>query len=166
MVECRAMTAFLLIASDVVPFDGPRLRAPQVYDLMMEHECWELSERSPFRKDMKPGDTFVFYLGGKHGRYIAGEAKLAGELEPITKKSPVTFNRQQVPFFTLRVPLVDVVRYEAGSAGIDTIAKLSFAKESTVERKYIGLLLRVGVRKLEASDLELIRREANIEAKI
>lgn len=46
------MTAFLLIASDIVPFDGPKIRAPAVYALMMEHECWELSERSPFRKEV------------------------------------------------------------------------------------------------------------------
>ena len=160
------MAAFLLIASDVLPFDGPRIRAPQVYDLMMEHECWELSERSPFRKEMKPGDTFVFYLGGNHGRYIAGEAKLAGEIEPITKDSPVTFDRKQVPFFTLRVPVTDIVRYKAHSADIDTIARLSFAKASDVERKYIGLLLRGGVRKLTDGDLKVIRSEAEVEAKI
>lgn len=159
------MTAFLLIASDIVPFDGPKIRAPQVYALMMEHQCWELSERSPFRKEMKPGDTFVFYLGGQHGRYIAGEAKLAGEIQPITKESPVTFDRNQVPFFTLRVPVTDIVRYKPRSTSIDTIAKLSFVKASDVERKYIGLLLRGGVRKLTDGDLKIIRSAAEVEAK-
>lgn len=156
------MSHFLFIASDITPFEGDRLKAPEVYDLMMSHKCWELTERSPHRREMEPGDIFMFYLGGTSGRYVAGEARLAGLFEAITAKSATTFNRNQVPFFTLRAPLDNIVRYEPGRVKIDTIAELSFAKNSTVERKYIGLLLRSGVRKLTDEDVELIRSRARV----
>lgn len=156
------MASYLVIASDITPFDGPKIRSTDVFDLMMDNNCWELTDRSPFRKEMKPGDTFVFYLGGTSGRYIAGEATIANEIEPITAKSSKTFDRSQVPFFTQRVPLTDIVRYEPKSADIDTLCKLSFVKNSPVERKYIGLLLRVGVRRLEDNDLKIIRKHAKV----
>ena len=43
---------------------------------------------------------------------------------------------------------------------MDTVEQLSFVKSSTVERKYIGLLLRSGVRKLTEKDVELVREKA------
>jgi hypothetical protein len=162
--EGRRMSNFLMVASDLSPFDSKPIKAPAIFELMMSHECWELSERSPHRGEMKAGDTFVFYLGGNQGRYIAGEAKLAGDLQPITASSPVTFDRRQVPFFTIRVPLCEIRRYPAKRLGMETVSSLSFVKNSTVERKYIGLLLRSGVRKLTDQDLELIRGQANSAA--
>lgn len=163
--EPVAMASFLVMASDVVAFDAARIKAPDVFDLMMTHECWEFSERTPHRREMAVGDTFIFYLGGNHGRYIAGEATMDGPIEPITKSSAETFNRDQVPFFTLRAPVRGIVRYKAGQVTIDTIAELSFVRESTVERKYIGLLLRSGVRRLTDADVELIRSRASIVSK-
>lgn len=40
------------------------------------------------------------------------------------------------------------------------VSPWGFVKNSTVERKYIGLLLRSGVRKLTEDDVELIRKRA------
>jgi hypothetical protein len=148
---------YLFIASTLRPFDGPTMSGPDVYDLMMKHKCWEVTSTSPHFKKMKPGDTLVFYLGGQKGRYIAGEAVIANEATAITDKSPVTFDRKQVPYFAWRIPLKNIRRYEAKKAGLDVIERLSFAKDSNVERKYIGLLLRNGCRVLTEGDLELIR---------
>ena len=125
----------------------------------MANKCWDLMEQSPHRSKMKVDDTFIFYLGGPKARYIAGEAKLAGELSRITEKSPVTFNRDQVPYFTLRAPLKEIKSYAPHKATIDTVAELSFVKNSSVERKYIGLLLRNGVRRLTEEDLKFIREK-------
>ncbi len=86
---------------------------------------------------------------------------MAGDLQPITSSSPATFDRRQVPFFTIRVPLCEIRRYPAKCLDMETVSSLSFVKNSTVERKYIGLLLRSGVRKLTDQDLELIRDQAN-----
>lgn len=107
---------------------------------------------------MKPDDTLVFYLGGQMGRYIAGEAVIADEATAITDKRPVTFDRKQVPYFAWRIPLKNTRRYEPKKAGLDVIERLSFVKDSNVERKYIGLLLRNGCRVSTDRDLELIRK--------
>ena len=154
------MATFLAVASTITPFEGPKITGPQVHELMMSHSCWEFSERSPHRKEMKPGDLLVFYLGGAKGRYIAGEGRIAGDMMRIEKNSPKTFDRNNVPFFTFRVPLTDIKTYPSGLVGMDTVEQLSFVKSSTVERKYIGLLLRSGVRKLTEKDVELVRKKA------
>ena len=151
------MANYLFIASTLRPFDGPPISGPDVYDLMMKHKCWEVTASSPHFKKMKPGDTLVFYLGGQKGRYIAGEAVIASDAVPITEKSPVTFDRKQVPYFAWRIPLKNIRRYKAGKAGLDIVESLSFAKDSNVERKYIGLLLRNGCRILTSGDVTLIR---------
>ena len=51
------MANYLFIASTLRPFDGPPLSGPDVYELMMKHECWEVTPSSPHFKKMKPGDT-------------------------------------------------------------------------------------------------------------
>lgn len=157
------MSAFLIISNKIQPFDGRIMRSPAIYDLMMEHECWEFTDSAPHLPLMKEGDELFFYLGGPGGQYLAGEAKVAGKPEPITKDSPKTFDRNAVPFYTLRMPLRDIVRYGPGKAGLATLEKISFVRESPVERKYIGLLLRVGVRKLTAEDAAVIRKDAGVE---
>ena len=159
--ESSPVSIFMLMANDVVAFDGKRTRAPEIYQLMMENQCWDLMEQTPHRSKMKPGDTFVFYLGGSKARYIAGEATLAGEIYRISDESPITCDREQIPYFTLRAPLTDIKAYDPQKTDIDTIAKLSFFKNSTVERKYIGLLLRNGVRKLSKKDLQFIRKRVD-----
>lgn len=87
-------------------------------------------------------------------------ATVAGKPEPITDTSAVTFNREEIPYFTWRLPIKDIKRLEPGAVGLEIVEQLSFAKNSTVERKYIGLLLRGGVRALIESDLELIQQAA------
>jgi len=157
------MAQYFLIASDLKPFEGKALSAADIYDLMMEHQCWEFTDSAPHFKKMEPDDTLIFYLGGPKGRYIAGEAQVAAPAKPIEKNSPKTFDRSQIPFFTWRMPLKNIKRYKAGVAGLDVVEKLSFAKNTKVARKYIGLLLRVGCRKLTAGDLGLIRRSAPLQ---
>lgn len=158
------MAAFLAVASTITPFEGPKISGPEVYQLMMSHSCWEFSDRSPHRKEMAEGDLLVFYLGGNQGRYIAGEGRIAGDMSPIEKNSPKTFDRKNVPFFTFRVPLTDIKTYPANTVGMDVVEKLSFVKSSTVERKYIGLLLRSGVRRLTVEDVEMVRKAAKTGA--
>lgn len=154
------MSSYLVIANKIQPFSGPLLKASAIFDLMMEHGCWEYTDSAPYFPTMKEGDHLVFYLGGPGARYFAGEARVAGPGQPITKDSPRTFDRENVPFYTWRLPLQDLVRYEPGTVGLDTLAKISWAVESPVERKYIGLLLRVGCRKLTDQDVEQIRKAA------
>lgn len=161
------MASYLLIASTLRPFDGLSISGPAVYDLMMKHKCWEVTEAAPHSRKMEPGDTLLFYLGGQKARYIAGEAVIAGEIVPITELSPVTFDRKQVPFFTRRIPLISIKRYEPGRVGLKVIEALSFAKASSVERKYLGLLLRNGCRPLTDEDVALIRIESGlVESKL
>lgn len=154
---------YFLIASDLKPFEGKALSAADIYDLMMEHECWEFTDSAPHFKKMEPDDTLVFYLGGPKGRYVAGEAKVAAPAKPIEKNSPKTFDRCQIPFFTWRMPLKNIKRYKPGVAGLDFVEKLSFAKNTKVERKYIGLLLRVGCRRLTPADVKLIQAAAPLQ---
>lgn len=154
------MSHYLVIANKIQPFSGPTLKAPQVFDLMMEHGCWEYTDSAPYFPTMQKGDQLFFYLGGPGGRYFAGEAVVAGSAEPITKESPKTFNRESVPFYTYRLPLKDIVRYEPHKVGLDTLEKVSWVLASPVERKYIGLLLRVGCRRLTTEDAKLIRAAA------
>lgn len=157
MVKASPVANYLLIASTLRPFDGLPISGPAVYDLMMEHQCWEVTEAAPHFKKMKPGDILVFYLGGQRARYIAGEAVIAGDAVPITKDSTVTFDRNQVPYFTKRIPLRDIRRYEPGRLDLSVVERLSFAKSSPVERKYLGLLLRNGCRPLTDEDVEFVR---------
>ena len=157
------MSHYFLIAGDLKPFEGKALSAADIYDLMMEHECWEFTDSAPHFKKMEPDDTLVFYLGGPKGRYIAGEVQVAAPAKPIEKNSPKTFDRSQIPFFTWRMPLKNVKRYKPGVAGLDVVEKLSFAKNTKVERKYIGLLLRVGCRKLTPTDVKQIRAAAPLQ---
>lgn len=154
------MPQYLLIANDLRPFDGKPLTAVEVYDLMMKHRCWEFTASAPHFRKMQSGDVLVFYLGGPKARYMAGEATIAGKPQPIDDNSPVTFDRSQIPYFTWRVRLRNLRRFVPGSAGLGVLERLSFVKNSTVERKYIGLLLRGGCRPLTPEDLELIRGEA------
>ncbi|HIB65243.1 MAG TPA: hypothetical protein EYO33_09065 [Phycisphaerales bacterium] len=92
-----------------------------------------------------------------------GQAQVAAPAQPIGKNSQKTFDRSQIPFFTRRMPLKNIKRYKPGTAGLDVVEKLSFAKDTKVERKYIGLLLRVGCRKLTAADLRVISKVAPTE---
>ena len=161
--ETTAVARYFLIASDLKPFEGKALTAADIYDLVMEHECWEFTDSAPHFKKMEPDDTLVFYLGGPKGRYIAGEAQVAASAKPIEKSSPKTFDRSQIPFFTWRMPLKNIKRYKPGFAGLEVVEKLSFAKDTKVERKYIGLLLRVGCRKITKNDLKLVRTAAPVE---
>lgn len=157
----QTMACYLFIASTLHPFDRPPMPGADVYDLMMSHQCWEVTASAPHFKKMKPGDTLIFYLGGAKARYIAGEAVIAADPTPITKDSPVTFDRTQIPYFSSRLPLRDIVRYEPGRVGLGVVEKLSFARDSKVERKYLGLLLRNGCRILTSEDLDLIRVRSN-----
>ncbi len=88
----------------------------------------------------------------------AGMATVADKPAPINDHSPVTFNRQEIPYFSWRLPLKKVQRFTPGRLGLEIVEELSFAKDSTVERKYIGLLLRGGVRVLTQDDLVRIHR--------
>ncbi len=133
------------------------MSGPEVYELMMQHHCWEFSDGSPHFKKMDSGDTLIFYLGGQKGRYIAGEACIAGPAAAITENSPVTFDRNKVPYFTWRIPLARIRRYEPKKYGLEVVEQLSFARTTKVERKYIGLLLRNGCRVLTDEDVGLIR---------
>jgi len=154
------VSSYLVIANKVQPYSGPTLRSPEVFDLMMQHGCWEYTDSAPYFPSMKAGDALFFYLGGPKARYFAGEAQVAGPGQPITKDSPKTFNRNDVPFYTWRLPLKDVARYEPGQVGLQTLEKVSWVVASPVERKYIGLLLRVGCRKLTDEDVLVIRAAA------
>ncbi len=154
------MPQFLVIANDLRPLDVQPLAAPEIFDLMMTHKCWEFTSSAPHFRKIQLGDTLVFYLGGKRRRYLAGMATVADKPEPITDASPATFNREEIPYFTWRLPIKDIKRFEPGALGLEVVEQLSFAKNSTVERKYIGLLLRGGVRALTRDDLDLIRNLA------
>lgn len=151
------MANFLIIASDIIPLEGNRLPAPEVYNLMMNSRCWEFPASAPHLSQLKRGDRLVFYLGGNHARYFAGEATIDGDFQEITKSSPVTFERKLIPFFKWRLPLSKVERYPAQTIGLDEMMGLSFAREKQVTRPYIGLLLRVGLRKLTEGDLTYLR---------
>ena len=151
------MNSYLVIANKIQAFSGTTLHAPEIFELMMEHGCWEYTDSAPYFPSMKAGDRLFFYLGGQRARYFAGEAVVAGPGQPITRESPRTFNRNDVPFYTWRLPLKDLVRYEPHRVGLDTLEKVSWVAASPVERKYIGLLLRVGCRKLTDQDVELLR---------
>jgi len=154
------VNSYLVIANKVQPFSGPALKSPEVFGLMMQHGCWEYTDQAPYFPSMQAGDALFFYLGGPGARYFAGEARVAGSGHPITKDSPRTFNRDHVPFYTWRLPLKDVVRYEPGQVGLETLEKVSWVVASPVERKFIGLLLRVGCRRLTDDDVLVIRGAA------
>lgn len=151
------MANYLIIASDIPPLEGEALKAPDVYNFMMDHSCWEFPPAAPHLSQLKKGDTLVFYLGGNHARYFAGEAVVAGEGDEITKKSPTTFDRTKIPFFHWRLPLTQIKRYPPEATSLDDMMDLSFAKEKEISRPYIGLLLRVGMRKLTDEDVKLLR---------
>lgn len=156
-VKSSTVANYLLIASTLRPYEGRPISGPAVYDLMMKHKCWEVIEAPPHFKKMRPGDTLAFYLGGQPARYIAGEAVIAGNPVRITKDSPVTFDRNQVPYFRWRIPLQDIVRYEPGRVGLNIVERLSFAQNSPVGRRYLGLQLRNGCRPLSDEDLVRLR---------
>lgn len=130
------MSEYLLRARGIKPFEGKALSAADIYNLMMDHECWEFTDSAPHFKKVEPGDTLIFYLGGSKGRYIAGEAMVAGPAKPIEKSSPKTFDRSQIPFFTWRMPLGEIKRYKPHQAGLDVVEKLSFTKDSKEKSKW------------------------------
>jgi hypothetical protein len=154
------MSNYLIIANTVRPFGGKPIPAAEVYDLMMRHGCWEYTDSAPCFKRMKKGDTLFFYLAGQRARYIAGEAVVAGEPLRIEDSSPVTFDREQVPFFAWRLPLKGILRYPPKAVGLEALKRLSFAVESDVPEKYFGLLIRVGVREITVGDAEVLRSQS------
>jgi len=158
--DVEAPAAYLVIANDLRPLDGKPLTAPEVFDLMMTHQCWEVTSSAPHFRKMQPGDTLVFYLGGQRRRYLAGMATVAAKPDAITNDSPATFNREEIPYFTWRLPIKRIKRFEPGALGLEVVEQLSFTTNSTVERKYIGLLLRGGVRALAPEDVALIHERS------
>lgn len=152
------MANFLIIASDIIPLEGERMPAPEVYELMMKFHCWEFPASAAHLDQLRPGARLVFYLGGNHARYFAGEATVEGEFQEITRHLPETFDRKLIPFFKWRLPLSKIERYSPRAAGLDEMMGLSFAKEKEVSRPYIGLLLRVGLRKLTDTDVAYLRK--------
>lgn len=152
------MTNYLIMASDLPALEGKSLPATEVFNLMHQHSCWEFPERSQQAR-LQEGDQLFFYLGGKV-KHIIAEATVAGPAVPITKDSPTTFDRNLFPYFIWRRPLRNFQLYEGNGANLDMVMRLSFASKSTVTRPYIGLLLRVGMRKLTLDDAELIRQMA------
>lgn len=154
------MSNYLVIASDLPALEGRPMKARAVFDLMRQHRCWEFPERSGQAK-LKPGDRLFFYLGSGV-RCIVGEAVVAGPAAPIGKDSPVTFDRSLFPFFAWRMPLEGFVVYPSEGANLDVLMELSFARNSTVTRPYIGLLLRVGMRTLSEDDVPFIRARAGV----
>ena len=151
------MSNYLVVANTVRPFDGRPISAPEVYDIMMRHECWEYTDSAPCFKRMKHYDTLFFYLAGTRARYVAGEALIKSAPQKIKEDSSVTFDREQVPFFSWRMPLAGIRRYPLNAVGIGVLKKLSFAMKSNVPEKYFGLLIRVGVREITKDDAEIIR---------
>lgn len=158
----REPATYLLIANKIQPFAGKAMPAAEVFDLMMAHECWEFGEQAPFFRKMAEGDHLVFYLGGAGHRYFAGEAEVAGPGVPIAATSTTTFDRQQVPWFSIRMPLRNIRRYPRQGNAVETLTRLSFARNTTLDPKYIGLLLRLGVRRLTPADLLRIRESVGL----
>ena len=39
--EARRVSNFLMVASDLSPFDGKPIKAPDIFELMMSHDCWD-----------------------------------------------------------------------------------------------------------------------------
>lgn len=150
------MAHYLVIASDLPALEGRPMKARSVLDLMHQHRRWEFPERSGQAK-LKKGDRLFFYLGSGV-RCIVGEAVVAGPAQPIGKDSPVTFDRNLFPYFVWRMPLEDFQMYPGDGANLDLLMELSFARNSTVTRPYVGLLLRVGMRALTEEDVVLIRK--------
>ena len=157
------MANYLIIASDLPALEGRPLKALDVFDLMRQHGCWEFPETSGQAK-LRPGDRVFFYLGSKV-QSIVGEALVDGPAIPIDKASPETFDRNRFPFFRWRMPMKQFELYSTRGANLDLLMELSFAKNSTVTRPYIGLLLRVGMRTLTEEDVSLIRARAGFLAK-
>ncbi len=153
------MTIYLLVVNEIRPLEGPIIPASDVYCFMMEHKCWEFTEQAPFFKHMQAEDVLVYYLAGHKARYFAGQAVVAGIAKKIDKDDSGTFDRQSVPYFSWRIPLKNIITYPPKAIDLDVLKKLSFVQKSTVEEKHIGLLIRVGIRKLELQDLELITKE-------
>lgn len=154
----------MVIGSDIQPFEGPSIPAPEVYARMMEHKCWEFTATAPHLSSMKKGDLLLFYLGGNHARYFAGEAVVGGEFESLDATSAGAFDRENIPFFAWRVPLTKIRKYSPGQAGLDDMMKMSFV-QSRVTRPYVGLLLRTGVRLVTAGDVATIREAVGATAK-
>ena len=104
-----------------------------------------------------PGDVLVFYIAGLSARVLVGEGIVASPATLITEESPATFDRRFVSYLSWRVPLVSCKSYKP-ELGLDFIEQLALIKDSDVERKYIGLLLRSACRKMSHADLDLIRK--------
>lgn len=152
------MNHYLIMVSDLPALEGRAMPARDVFNLMHQHSCWEFPEKSQQAR-LQEGDRLYFYLGSKV-KHIVAEATVAGPSIAIVKGSPTTFDRNRFPYFVWRRPLRDFKLYEGNGANLDMMMNLSFASKSTVTRPYIGLLLRVGMRKLTEEDTEMIRSHA------
>lgn len=147
---------YLLIASDLPPLEGPKMPALEVFQLMQRHSCWEFPAQSGQAR-LREGDRVFFYLGSKVRR-IVGEAEVAGPALAIQSSTPATFDRNRFPFFVWRMPMRNFLSYQSETADLDFLMELSFARNSTVTRPYVGLLLRVGMRSLTEEDVKLIHQ--------
>ncbi|MDQ7821668.1 MAG: hypothetical protein RDV48_02615 [Candidatus Eremiobacteraeota bacterium] len=159
------MAHYLIVANMINTADGSALSAPEVYETMIDHNCWEFAPTAPHLDKITKDDVLFFYLGAENARYIAGEALVAGDLAEIDQNAPSTFAKRKVSIFTKRLPLKEIVKYKAGHVGPTVMKKLSFVKSSTVPEKYFGVHLKDGICALDKNDAQVIRDAAGITEK-
>lgn len=126
------------------------LQPQKIAKLLFEKQLWLFSPHTAKVKSLRAGDYMVVYLAGKGNRIFIGKFRLGSKPKPFNHISPEL--KELAGYYSLVVPISDIVLWNEPKPIIDLLPKLSFI----VDKKNYGLYLRQGLRQIPQQDFEAI----------
>lgn len=143
---------YIFVASQQLSDTGADIPASSIFARLMETRCWYLCPHTPFRHLYKPGDKFLFYLGGRKHRYFAGTANAAGTPRNISPTNAPVLSDMGLFGYDEEIPLTNIDIWQSTKPVIDLIPHLLFIKD----KENYGLHFRQGAVRISREDYSTI----------
>jgi len=147
-------TAYYIFIGSTVILEDKIVASPRAIKERLEKGYWALSERTPHREKLKPGDRVIFYAAGRSQSIFVGSATLASECQnlPLSRRRELESEFDFVLGAPYGVILKDTSLFVGPVPVVTILRQLSFVGPS---RKW-GLYFRGGIIKITKKDYELV----------
>lgn len=125
-----------------------KLTARETYERLMKLTAWGIGERTPYRRDLRPGSKVVFYQAGKDGQRFIGTATIASDLRRMSEARARERRKVGVEPAHYDLELADVEIWKEPKSVGDMVQRLEFISN----KEHFGVHFQGGVRRISEAD--------------
>lgn len=149
------MGSFFIFVAMNTFLDDKIIPATDIVNVLLNKNFWAFSENAPVKHKLKPGDTVLFYVGGKGRHHFVATAKIKKPIQKIHEDKLKILQELGLSFLTYTVELSDVNWFKKEIKIVPLKEQLYFIKD----KKNYGLALRLPVREISEEDYKKITSE-------